>query len=135
AQCAPLLALRELRRLARALQTRLLPLLGPRVAREQTRRAEELPVLGVDLEERASDAVRDRADLPGHAAALDLDHRVEAADRVGHAERRGRALDETVAPEVLIERLAVHDDGPFTRDEPYAGDRGLATTGPLEICG
>src|SRR5439155_15827465 len=129
------LALRELRRLAGALETRLLAVLRARVAREQTRLTESLGVLFVDLQQRAGVAMRDRVYLPGHAAALDLDHRVELPHCIGHAERRGRALDRTVAAEVLLERLAVDDDGPLTRHEPHARDRRLAPTGALEIRG
>ena len=87
----------------------------------------------VDLEQRPGDAVRDRADLAGHAAALDLDHRVEALGGVGDGERRGGLLDGARAAEVVVELLAVHDDGPLTRDESDASDRGLPATGPLEI--
>src|SRR5207302_2198605 len=80
-------ALGELRRLARALETRLLALLRARIAREQAGLAQRLGVVLVDLEQRARDAVRDRADLAGDAATLDLDHRVELPRRVRDAER------------------------------------------------
>src|SRR5207249_3726745 len=51
--CLIYLALRELRRLAGALETRLLALLRARVAREQTRLTQRLGVLFVDLQQRA----------------------------------------------------------------------------------
>ena len=102
---------------------------------EVIRRAERFGVLLVDLQQRAGDAVSDRADLTGHTATLDFDHRVEAARRVGHGERRGRAIDSAGEPEVLIERLAVDHDGPLTRHEAHPRDRRLAPTGPLEIRG
>src|SRR5258705_135270 len=112
------LALRELRRLSGALETRLLPLLGARVARQQTGLAQQRKVLAVHLEERARDAVRDRADLAAHAATFHLDHRVEAARGAGHGERQQGLVGRAVAGEVIVERLSVHDDGAFTGYEP-----------------
>src|SRR5207237_2706503 len=82
------LALRELRRLSGALETRLLPLLGARIARQQAGLAQQRQVLAVHPEERAGDAVRDRADLATHPAAFHLDHRVEAARGARDGERQ-----------------------------------------------
>src|SRR5207245_2157967 len=110
------LALRELRRLARALQTGLLPLLRARIAREQPRLAQDPAMLGVDLEERPRDGVPDRAELPGFATAVHLHHRVEATGGVRDDERLDRRLGIAVASEVLLERLAVDHDGPLARD-------------------
>src|SRR6266852_1782577 len=127
------LALRELWRLAGALQTGLLPLLGPRIAGQQAGLAEGLGVLLVDLQQRPRDAVGDRADLAGDPATLDLDHRVELADGVGDAERGRGALHQTVAAEVLVEWLAVDDDGALTGDQAHPRDRRLPAAGALEI--
>src|SRR5258706_603753 len=117
------LALRELRRLSGALETRLLPLLGARVARQQTGLAQQRKVLAVHLEERARDAVRDRADLAAHAATFHLDHRVEAARGAGDGERQQGLVGRAVAGEVVVERLSVYDDGAFTGYEPDASLR------------
>src|SRR4051812_25090771 len=76
-----------LRRLARSLETVLLPLLHPRVPREKAGLTQRQPVgLDVELEQRSGDPVADRTRLTGDAAALDLDHDVELALGPGHAE-------------------------------------------------
>src|SRR5262245_44925185 len=81
------LAFRELQALSRALLTVLLTLFGARVAREQSGPLELLPQLGVELDQRARDAVTHRAGLAGYAAAVDVDHYVEFVDRVGQLQR------------------------------------------------
>ena len=62
-------------------------------------------MVGVDLQERTRDRVTDRAELPGLAAAGDLDHRVEPPSGVRHGEWLERRLRVAVASEVLLERL------------------------------
>src|SRR4051794_38834546 len=73
------LALRELRALARLLETGLLALLHARVAREEAA-ALELGAQGrIGLDQRAGDAVSQRPGLGRHAAAVDAGHDVHAA--------------------------------------------------------
>src|SRR2546423_5399754 len=74
----------------------------------------------------------DRAGLTRHATALDLDHRVVATLRPGHPERQADVgLVDRVA-EVFVQRATVDDDLALTRQEPDAGDGGLASTGAGE---
>src|SRR5512140_3742050 len=132
---SPPVALRELRRLARPLQARLLAFLRARVAREEARLPQRLGVLLVDLQQGAGDAVGDRTHLAGDAAAFDLHHGVEPPAGVRDAERGDRGLGRAVATEVLVERLAVHHHGPLTGNETHPRDGRLAASGALEICG
>src|SRR5512133_2507244 len=82
------LALGVLRGLPGALQAVLLALLHPRVAGEEAGLAEREPVAcRIRLQQRAGDAVADRARLTRGAAAGDLDHDVVAALGPGHPER------------------------------------------------
>src|SRR5438105_1875834 len=127
------LALRELRRLSGALEAGLLPLLGARVAREKTGLAERRKVFPVHLKERARDAVRDRADLAADATAFDLHHRVEATRRAGDRERQEGLIGRTVASEVVIQRLSVHDDRTLAGYEADASDGRLSTPRALEV--
>src|SRR5262245_24569772 len=82
-----LLAFRELEAFTRALLTVLLTLFGAGIAREQSGLFELLTQLGVELEQRARDAVTHRAGLASNAAAVDVDHHVEFVDRVGQLQR------------------------------------------------
>src|SRR6185295_8853791 len=127
------LALRVLGRLAGPLQAVLLALLHPRVAGEEAGLAEGQPVgVRVDLEQGPGDAMADRAGLAGHAAALDLDHRVEVALGAGDTERHLHVGVAHGVAEVLLEAAAVHDDLAFARQQPDAGDRRLSAAGPGE---
>src|SRR5215813_14010250 len=81
------LAFRELEAFTRALLTVLLTLFGAGIAREQSGLFELLTQLGVELEQRARDAVTHCAGLTSNAAAVDVDHHVEFVDRVGQLQR------------------------------------------------
>src|SRR5437660_2066599 len=70
------LALAELRRLARLVQAGLLALHHARVAREEAGALQRHAKLGVDLDERAGDAVAHRAGLAGRPAAVHADAQV-----------------------------------------------------------
>src|SRR5258706_15409735 len=84
----------------------------------------------VELEERSSDPVADRAGLTGDPAALDLDHRVVAAVRVGDLERQSDVVLIDGGAEMLEERSAVDDDLALADEQPDPGDRRLATASP-----
>ena len=124
------LALGVLRRLAGSLEPVLLAFLHPRIAGQEAGLAERQAMpLGVELEEGPGDAVADRAGLAGDAAALDLDHHVEAALGPGDPERHADVGLVDRVPEVLLERTAVDHDLALARQEPDAGDGRLAATG------
>src|SRR4029078_9629031 len=124
------LTLRVLRRLARSLEPVLLSFLHPGIAGQQPRLPKRQPVpLWIELEQCASDPVADGAGLTGDAAALELDHHLEAALGAGHAERHPDIGFVDGVPEVLIEGTTVDHDLTLTRQEPDAGDGRLATTG------
>jgi hypothetical protein len=98
-----------------------------RVTRQKSGLAERQAVaVRIELEQRAGDAVADRAGLAGHAAALDLDHRVEATLGPGDAEGHPDIGLIDRVPEMLHERAPVDDDLALTGQEPDAGDGGLA---------
>src|SRR4051794_36805153 len=123
------LTLAELRALARLLQAGLLAFLGPGVAREEASALELATQVGVGLEQRARDAVTQRAGLRGDAAAVhagDDVHAVLVAD--GLQRLADRAL-QGGAREVGVERLAVDRVRPVARLEDHAGDRALALAG------
>src|SRR4051794_15541726 len=123
------LTLAELRALARLLQAGLLAFLGPGVAREEASALELATQVGVGLEQRARDAVTQRAGLRGDAAAVhagDDVHAVLVAD--GLQRLADRAL-QGGAREVGVERLAVDRVCPVARLEDHAGDRALALAG------
>src|SRR5688572_1556385 len=115
-------ALRVLRCLPRPLQSVLLALLHPRIAGQEPRLAKRQAVaVGIDLEQRAGNAVPDGAGLTGHAAALDLDHHVEPTLGPGHPERHADlGLVDRIA-EVLLERATVDHDLTLARQQPDTG--------------
>src|SRR5436190_10351955 len=124
------LTLGVLRRLSSSLQAVLLALLHPWITGEEAGLAQRQAVaLGVELEQGAGDAVPDRAGLAGDAAALDLDHHVEAALRSGHPERQADVGLVDRVPEMLLEGAAIDHDLALTRQQPDAGDGRLAAAG------
>src|SRR5258706_1927991 len=122
-------AFRVLRRLAGPLESVFLAFLHPRVAGQQAGAAEDRAMEGVELQQRPGDPVADRAGLAGEAAALDLDHRVEATLGPRHPEGHAdvRLVDRRT--EMLQQGAAIHDDLAVARQEPDARDGRLATTG------
>src|SRR4051812_13935127 len=123
------LTLRELRPLAGLLETGLLALLGTGVARQEAAALELGAQVGVGLEQRARDAVAQRARLGRDAAAVhagDDVHPVLEAHRLqGLADRalQGRPREE------LVQRAAVDQIAAGARLEDHAGDRRLALAG------
>src|SRR4051794_13262313 len=77
-RAAPQLALAELRPLAGLLQPGLLALLDARVAREEAAALELAAQVRIGLQQRARDAVAQRAGLGADAAAVDPDDDVHA---------------------------------------------------------
>jgi len=124
------LTLRVLRCLTSSLESVLLAFLHPWIAGEQSSLAERKSMaLRVELEKCSGDPVADRAGLPGDAAALDLDHDVEATLRASDPERQSDIRLVDGVAEVLLERAAVHHDLALSGQEPDAGDGRLASTG------
>src|SRR5581483_7420093 len=123
------LPLRELRRLARLVQARLLPLDLARVARQVALALEEDAEVGIDLDERAGDAVADRSGLPRRAASVHADAEVVLSLEVGHLQRREHRLAVEEPREVLLERLAVDPRGAAPRTEDHPGDGRLPLAG------
>src|SRR5258708_1398820 len=116
------LPLRELGRLAGAVQAGLLALLRARIAGEKARLAQDRPVLGVDFEQRSRDRMTDRAELARFPAPGDLDHRVEPAGGVRDPEWLERRLGVAVAAQVILQPPPVCDDRAPARDQPDPGD-------------
>src|SRR3954447_20840488 len=115
------LALAELRALARLLEAGFLALLRTRVAREEAPALEFATEVGVGLEQRARDAVAQGAGLGAHAAAVhpgDDVHPVLVADRF---ERLADRALQRGAREEDIERLAVDRVRPVAGLEDHAG--------------
>src|SRR5487761_1336079 len=84
------LALRELRRLARLVQSGLLALDLAGIPREVALALERDPELRIQVDERAGNAVPHRAGLAGEAAAVDADAQVVLALEARGAKRRRR---------------------------------------------
>src|SRR4051794_21961580 len=125
--CRSGLPLRELRRLASLLETRLLALDDAGVTSQEAGLLERRAVvLAVDLVQGASDRETQRAGLTGGAAAGDLDDHVVAAEQVEHLERVVDELLVQLVREVLLERAAVHQIGAGAGGEARAGDGLLA---------
>src|SRR3982751_4131227 len=125
--CRSGLPLRELRRLASLLETRLLALDDAGVTSQEAGLLERRAVvLTVDLVQGASDRETQRARLTGGAAAGDLDDHVVAAEQVEHLERVVDELLVQLVGEVLLERAAVHEERAGAGGEPRPGDGLLA---------
>src|SRR5689334_19954618 len=110
----------------------LLALLHPRIAGEQAGPLEGLAQLVVELQERARDAVADRACLSGGPAAAHVHDGVELAHRVGQLERLGDHHPQRLAREVVLEGAPVDQDTALAGLQPDAGDGGLAASGSIE---
>src|SRR5438105_6674922 len=124
-------ALGELRALASLLQAGLLALLGAGVAAEEAAPLELHPQARVRLDQRASNAVAERARLGRDATAVDLGHDVHALVEARRLERLARRLLERRAREVILQRAAVDHVGPAAGTQDHARDRGLALAGGL----
>src|SRR3954452_20078427 len=119
-------ALAELRALTGLLQTGLAALLDPGVAGEEATALEVAAELGVDLGERAGDAVANRPGLAADAAAVDADEDVDVALVPGDHER---LLDHRLVQrprEELLEVALVDRDLAVAGQQGDAGDRALA---------
>ena len=123
------LALRELRRLARLVQTGLLALDLACVAREEALALERDAQLRIRLDERAGDSVTHGAGLTREPAAVDAHAEVVLALDAGDLERRDGDRLPDRAREVLLERAAVDPRGAAAGPEDDARDRGLALAG------
>ena len=93
-----------------------------RIARHESGGPQGLAQSFVVLEQRARDAVSDRARLAGDAAALDQHVDVEARRHLHELERLSHDHDAGLAAEEFVERAAVY------RDLALAG---LKSRGPL----
>src|SRR3954454_21343394 len=125
-------ALAELRPLAGLLQTGLAALLDPGVAGEEAAPLEVAAELGVDLGQRAGNAVADRPGLAADAAAVDADADVDVALVAGDHER---LLDDRLVQgprEELLEVTLVDFDLAVAGQDGDAGDRALAFAGGKE---
>src|SRR3954451_17880301 len=123
------LPLAELRALARLLQAGLLAFLRPGVAGEEASALELAAQVGIGLEQRARDAVAQRAGLGGHAAAVHAGDDVHAVLVADGLERLADRALEGGAWEVRVEGLAVDRVRAVARLEGHSGDRRLALAG------
>src|SRR5215216_2261637 len=123
------LALGELRPLAGLLQPGLLALLHARVAREEAAALELGPQVRVGLDQRAGDAVAQRARLSGHAAAVHRGHDVHAVVVADGLERLADRALERRAREEDVERAAVDLVGAAAGLEDHARHGRLALAG------
>src|SRR5215213_3982622 len=130
------LAFRELEALARALLAVLLAFLGAGVAGDEAGVLERGAEVGVELHQRARDAVAHGAGLAGRAAARDVDDDVELAGGVGERQRLADDHAERLVGEVLVEGLAVDLD--LARARPKVDARGRSLAPPrsviLDVC-
>src|SRR3954462_13760422 len=120
------LALGELRPLAGLLEAGLLALLDARVARQEATALELASQVRVGLEQRAADAVAQRAGLGRDAAALHAGHDIHAVRVADGLERLTNVALEGRAREEDVERAAVDRVRARAGKQDDAGDRGLA---------
>src|SRR5438477_5699356 len=107
------LPFRELEPLPRAGAAGLLPLHGPRIARQQPLLPQFLAMPVVREAQRPGDSQPHRARLPRHAAAPAVALHVERAERVGRGERLLNVGHERGPREIVAQRPAV--DVPLPR--------------------
>src|SRR5690349_12480292 len=104
------LALGELEPTARTRLAVLLALDGAAVAGEEAGLLQRRAELGVQVAERAGDAVADRAGLAGEATADHVHGDVDLAELLHDLERLPNDHLRGLAPEVLVVLAAVDDD-------------------------
>src|SRR5262245_31919172 len=123
------LALAELRSLARLVQAGLLALDDAGVARQEALTLQRDAHLGIGLDERACDAVPDRAGLARLAAAVHADAQVVRRRGLGHLERCENHLLVHGAREVVRERATVDPRLPVARPQDHPRDGRLPLPG------
>src|ERR1700752_3275325 len=127
------LALRVLRPAAGLAPTDLLALDFAGVARHEARIPQRLAQALVELDERAGEAVPNRAGLARRAAAIDLDGDVEPAHELHRLEGLSHDHAAGLPAEELIERAIVHRDATGPGLQVHACGCGLATSGAVVI--
>ena len=95
---------------ARARLAVLLALFHARITGQETLRLERGPEVGVELEQRAGDAVADRSRLAGMPAAVDIDTHVEFGQRFGGRQRLQRLHAQRLGKEIIFHRPAIDED-------------------------
>src|SRR5438270_7127226 len=123
------LALGELRRLARLVQSGLLALDLAGVPREVALALEGDAKLRIQVDERTGDTVPHRTRLAGEPAAVHAHAQVVLALEAGGAQRRDRERPPHRPREVLVQRAPVHPGGAVAGPQNDAGDGGLALAG------
>src|SRR5438093_11757683 len=123
------LPLRELEPLAGAGPAVLLALHHARVASEKAGLLQRGAEVGVQLGERAADAVPDGACLAGEPAAADVHRDVHLAELLDHLERLLEDHLAGLAPEVIVQRAVVDDELARAGLQADARDRLLAAAG------
>src|SRR5690606_26953597 len=126
-------ALRELLATSRLVQADLLALDLARVARDQPRLRQDRLERLVVVDQRAGDAVANRACLARLAATVHVDLDVEVAVVVGQGQRLADDHAPRLARKVLVDRLAVDDDTAVAALQEDPGDRRLAPTGAVVV--
>src|SRR5687767_10225967 len=114
------LALGELRTLAGLLEAGLLALLHASVTREEAAPLELGAEVRIGLDQRAGDAVAQRAGLGADSAAVHRGDDVHARLVADRLERLADRALEGAAREEVVERLAVDRVGAVTRLEDHA---------------
>ena len=125
-------ALGELGRATGSLQAVLLALLHARIAGEVAGLLDGGLVLFVCLDQRAGDAVTDRARLAGEAAALAVDEHVILAQGVGQNQRLTNDGLEGFVAEILLEVALIDDDIALAGNETNASDRLFSSANGVE---
>src|SRR5437773_711560 len=130
---AELLALTELRRLARFVQARLLALDDTSVARQEAGPLERDPQLRIGLDERARDAVTDRACLSARAAAVNADADVEGPLHSCRLQLRQRRRAVRGARKVILDRAPVEPCVPVAGTQDHSCDGRLPLARPTVL--
>src|SRR5918912_3769156 len=122
------LPFRELEALARALLSVLLAFFDARVARDEPRMLQGRAQVGVEFDERARDAVADRAGLACWPASIHVDENVKLVRRLGQLQRLADNHAQRLVRKILLEGFAIDLDFARARPQIDARRRSLAPT-------
>src|SRR5690349_13960049 len=125
------LSLRELEAFACALLSVFLSFLDAWIARYESGVFEGGPQVGIELEQRACNAVTDRAGLPRGTTAGDVDHQVKLVRRLRQLQRLPNDHAQRFVGEVALKRFTVHLNFTSARPQINSGRRRFAPPGSV----
>lgn len=122
------LTFRELETGASGALTIFFTFFGARITRQETGMFEGRTEVGIVIDERASNAVKDGASLSGFTAAADVDDDVEIVGEVDELERLTQNHAKRRTVEILVDALLVDGNIAFAGTEVNARYGAFTTT-------